>query len=263
MFGLTQTQAPSVVVWVDESGVAHARDTRTGSIIAEGSNHASVLQAAVSAAGTGVIYVRSGIYSAGTVTLGTNTSVIVEDGASGIAFSFPSGYSGLVVDLRERAVYFGQNGEVLKVKSWGRENTLMIKAATPNTRTVIQLFPSGAPSRWTTLLQLYNTDRESDPDNYEALEITWENNVAYINVYKGGSGQLREFHLKIDGNSMVKLLPQLGSSYGLILHANYKAGDPTPTELPDGWFGLFKNTTTGEVKIWYNDGGTLKSVTLT
>ena len=49
VFGLTQTQYPNVVVWVDDSGVAHARDTRTGNIIAESSDHASVIGAALNA----------------------------------------------------------------------------------------------------------------------------------------------------------------------------------------------------------------------
>jgi len=49
VFSLTQTQHPSVIVWVDDSGVAHARDTRTGNIIVEGSDHASVINAALNA----------------------------------------------------------------------------------------------------------------------------------------------------------------------------------------------------------------------
>ena len=47
VFSMTQTQYPSVIVWVDDSGIAHARDTKTGNVIAEGSDHASVLQAAL------------------------------------------------------------------------------------------------------------------------------------------------------------------------------------------------------------------------
>ena len=38
--------------------------------------------------------------------------------------------------------------------------------------------------------------------------------------------------------------------------------DPTTTDIPDGSFRLWKNTTTGAVKFWVNDGGILKSVTL-
>lgn len=41
-----------------------------------------------------------------------------------------------------------------------------------------------------------------------------------------------------------------------------KAGDPTASDLAPGTFMVFKNTRTGAVKLWYNDGGTMKSVTL-
>lgn len=41
------------------------------------------------------------------------------------------------------------------------------------------------------------------------------------------------------------------------------ASDPTATEIPAGFVKLYKNTTSGVLKLWANDGGTLKSVTLT
>jgi len=53
VFSLTQTQYPDVIVWVDDSGIAHARDTKTGSIVAEGSDHAAVARAAIDAAPDG------------------------------------------------------------------------------------------------------------------------------------------------------------------------------------------------------------------
>lgn len=40
------------------------------------------------------------------------------------------------------------------------------------------------------------------------------------------------------------------------------AGDPTASELAAGKVRVWKNTTSGAVKLWANDGGTLKSVTL-
>jgi len=40
------------------------------------------------------------------------------------------------------------------------------------------------------------------------------------------------------------------------------AGDPTAAELAAGKVRVWKNTTSGAVKLWANDGGTLKSVTL-
>lgn len=41
-----------------------------------------------------------------------------------------------------------------------------------------------------------------------------------------------------------------------------KSSDPTTTDIISGTSKLYKNTTTSIVKLWVNDGGTLKSVTL-
>lgn len=41
------------------------------------------------------------------------------------------------------------------------------------------------------------------------------------------------------------------------------SADPTTTDIPTGYTMLVKNTTSGVLKLWANDGGTLKSVTLT
>lgn len=41
-----------------------------------------------------------------------------------------------------------------------------------------------------------------------------------------------------------------------------KAGSPTTSDLPDGQFQVWNDTSGGSVKLWVNDGGTLKSVTL-
>lgn len=42
-----------------------------------------------------------------------------------------------------------------------------------------------------------------------------------------------------------------------------KATDPTTTDIPASQWAIYKNTGTSAVKLWVNDGGTLKSVTLT
>jgi len=41
------------------------------------------------------------------------------------------------------------------------------------------------------------------------------------------------------------------------------SADPSTTTLPTGTWAVYKNTSTGTVKLWANDNGTLKSVTLT
>lgn len=47
------------------------------------------------------------------------------------------------------------------------------------------------------------------------------------------------------------------------LKLNTKASDPVAADIPSGFGALYKNTTSGVVKLWVNDGGTFKSVTLT
>lgn len=39
--------------------------------------------------------------------------------------------------------------------------------------------------------------------------------------------------------------------------------DPGIAGVPNGTWAVWKNTTSGVVKLWVNDGGVLKSVTLT
>ena len=42
-----------------------------------------------------------------------------------------------------------------------------------------------------------------------------------------------------------------------------KAGDPTTSDIGASQWAVYKNTTSGLVKLWANDAGTMKSVTLT
>ena len=42
-----------------------------------------------------------------------------------------------------------------------------------------------------------------------------------------------------------------------------QATDPGTAGVPSGSWGVWKNTTSGLVKLWANDGGVMKSVTLT
>lgn len=41
-----------------------------------------------------------------------------------------------------------------------------------------------------------------------------------------------------------------------------KAGDATSADIPAGYWMVYKNTSSGVVRLWANDGGTMKSVTL-
>jgi len=60
----TPEQPYSVIVWVDRQGIARAKDGETGKIIAESTDHASVIQAAVYSVGPlgGTVLLRKGTY---------------------------------------------------------------------------------------------------------------------------------------------------------------------------------------------------------
>jgi hypothetical protein len=60
-----------------------------------------------------------------------------------------------------------------------------------------------------------------------------------------------------------KLRQATNSALNGIFSGNSATSDPTVADIPAGYFALYKNTTSSTVKLWYNDNGTLKSVTLT
>jgi hypothetical protein len=75
----------------------------------------------------------------------------------------------------------------------------------------------------------------------------------------GTSGEY--YHLTNTQYTQVQNLPNVsGYSGGLTLQS--KAGAPTSSDIPSGRAALYKNTSTGLVALWVNDGGTLKSVSL-
>lgn len=50
----------------------------------------------------------------------------------------------------------------------------------------------------------------------------------------------------------------IADSNGAQLRAMSKAGDPTTTDIPSGMCRIVDNTSTNEVRLWFNDGGTMK-----
>ena len=82
-----------------------------------------------------------------------------------------------------------------------------------------------------------------------------------------------EVHYSAGGNTLINRMPMVPGSANtqfigtkaLPFNAvafRSKAGDPIAADLGDGLFQIFKNTTSGVLKLWANDGGTMKSVTL-
>lgn len=54
----------------------------------------------------------------------------------------------------------------------------------------------------------------------------------------------------------------ISGNLSAVQNVRSKAGDPVSADLPSGQVGVWKNTSSGALKLWANDGGTLKSVTL-
>jgi hypothetical protein len=50
--------------------------------------------------------------------------------------------------------------------------------------------------------------------------------------------------------------------YNTIMFFKTKAGVPTAADIPPGGMAVYKDTTGGSLKLYANDGGTIKSVTL-
>ena len=53
-----------------------------------------------------------------------------------------------------------------------------------------------------------------------------------------------------------------GAARSLEISFYTSASDPTSTDITDGCFSVWKNSGTGTIKLWANDGGTMKSVSL-
>jgi len=87
--------------------------------------------------------------------------------------------------------------------------------------------------------RLYRT--YTDASNYERLGFLTTNTTRYtITSQNAGTGSARSLEISF-----------------------YTASsDPTSTDITSGCFSVWKNSGTGTIKLWANDGGTMKSVAL-
>lgn len=82
--------------------------------------------------------------------------------------------------------------------------------------------------------------------------------VLYVNDI--GTTQTRAFYFNEDGAFMT----QPGQQSVAFLPAIQELSvDPLPGDIVPGFYQCYKNTTTGTLKLWANDGGTLKSIAFT
>lgn len=124
----------------------------------------------------------------------------------GAAFVYGQGSYGTMTTLGGGYLKLDANGHVAGFYARDLEDGARIDLRNENPGyTKLMLSPNGAPGPWTTLLQLANTDTFGDDGNYEILEVTWEGNYSYINVFANGTGVQRDFALMLDANPMFKM----------------------------------------------------------
>jgi hypothetical protein len=79
-------------------------------------------------------------------------------------------------------------------------------------------------------------------------------------VFNGGNGSVNNADISLTPDLTNTRLTCNGDLRGTLAS---KAGDPIVGDIAAGTWALYKNTSSGDVKLWANDGGVLKSVTLT
>jgi hypothetical protein len=124
--------------------------------------------------------------------------------------------------------------------------------------------------------QIFNT--YTDTANYERGVIDWKTNANSLTIgtQKAGTGTARRVRLNsaenidyyISDSSRVFQMATNGNvSFSPLTWQYYSgAGDPTTSTTPwnngSSYCGVWRNTTTGVVKLWVNNNGTMVSVAL-
>jgi len=126
---------------------------------------------------------------------------------------------------------------------------------------------------------VYNSSPATqDASNYERGIFDWTTtaNVLTIGTQKAGTGTARRLRINsaeqidfycTDTSRMFQVSTSTVTAFNSFNWQWYSgSADPTTSTTPfnngTSTCGVFKNTTTGLVKLWVNDGGTMKSVTL-
>jgi len=93
----------------------------------------------------------------------------------------------------------------------------------------------------------------SDAENDALTALTLLGHQSLFNV--NGTG---DYHVSSDEAATVTELNSRN-----ILDVLSKVGDPDTSDIPDGKWAIYKNTSSGDVGLWVNDGGVMKSTLLT
>lgn len=108
----------------------------------------------------------------------------------------------------------------------------------------------------TRIISLSNSLNRARIENYN-LSVQATKNTFYDG---GGDTARKESSSNVLDDTVggVRTLRQKGSGVSIQGKIFSKAGAITTSELDDGYFTVYKNTSTGDVKLAVNDGGTIK-----
>jgi hypothetical protein len=122
------------------------------------------------------------------------------------------------------------------------------------------------------------TNTFTDASNYERGVICWKTNANALTIgtQKAGTGTARRVRLNSaenidfyisDSSRVFQMATNGNTSFSPLTWQYYSgAGDPTTSTTPwnngSSYCALWRNTTTGVVKLWVNNAGTMVSVAL-
>jgi hypothetical protein len=260
---VVQSIPSSYTVWKDGTQAIAECNVKGGTDYTTGTDTEVINNAMAALTNIGFLCFRKGDYAGASITLGQYISAFIERGVTNLTVAYHTSWCGTVVDCPYDSIILGRNGEVFSLHSGGNANYLHLRNAETTQCTGLRIIPNGAPATNRAYLQIFNTDFEADNTNYECAEFSFESNIAFLNVFQGGTGTLRELWIMSNADPTIKISYDVTTSS--VRHSykiNYKASDPSTSDVPDGWWGLWKNTGDGHVHLWYNNGGALISATL-
>ena len=167
-----------------------------------------------------------------TPTSNTDCFIYTRNGGGNFAFGMPN--SSGQIRLNGTTVLTAQtNGNITIANSLNLGGTDLVFA-----RDAANIFAQRNSTNAQTF-RLYRTF--TDASNYERLSLIATRTTRFaIAAENAGTGAARSLEISFYTS----------------------ASDPTSTDITDGCFSVWKNSGTGTIKLWANDGGTMKSVAL-
>lgn len=190
----------------------------------------------------GVLQANAGLYS-GTSTTNANFVVVSNTNAASTTTTqyIPANAGAAITNIYRRSSFYGNSVTTLAVgASYGSVifGNAPVKEAASGTHTLLANI---------IVRPLVVTDAAAATTNTASL---------FIDGAASATVTGNNYSLWIAGSNLSRI------DGGLQFAFSTKAGNPGTADVPAGQAMVYKNTTTGVVGLWVNDGGTMKSVAL-